>query len=219
MSTLCVLLLTYNRKKYAEKTLRAVLDNIKWSGTLNVHIADDGSPGRYVDSLRTIAGGYSSVAHVGASDSDRRGYGANYNLATQHIHDATDFVLPLEDDWVLTKPLDCDTLVGAFEEARIGCVRLGYLGATQPLYAELVRVKGIAYWLLDAGSAEPHVFAGHPRIETVAWERQQGPWPEGLDPNRTEFDVAYNVRTGIAWPEWLDVNGGVFEHIGSERAR
>lgn len=217
--TLCVLLLTYNREKYAEMTLRAVLDNLLWSGTLNVHIADDGSPAGYIDRLRSIAGGYGSVEHVGVSCSDRRGYGANYNLATQHIHDTTDFILPLEDDWVLTSRLDCDTLVSAFEEPRIGCVRLGYLGATQELYAELVRVGGAAYWLLDPGSAEPHVFAGHPRFETVSWEREQGPWVEGLDPNRTEFEVAYHVRSGIAWPTWLSVDGGLFAHIGSERAR
>lgn len=216
---LCVLLLTYNRREYAEKTLRSALDNIQWSGTLNVHIADDGSPAGYVDALRRIAGGYDSVAHVGSSCSDRRGYGANYNLATQHIHAATDFVLPLEDDWVLTSRLDCDTLSEAFVDTRIGCVRLGYLGATQELYAELLRVDGHAYWLLDAGSAEPHVFAGHPRLETVEWERAQGPWVEGLDPNRTEFEVAYHVRSGIAWPCWLSVDGGLFAHIGTERSR
>lgn len=216
---LCVLLLTYNRRKYAEATLRAVLDNITWSGVLDVHIADDGSPAGYVDALRALVGGYSSVRNVGASCSDRRGYGANYNIATQHIHGTADYVLPLEDDWVLTSRLDCDTLAATLSDERLGCVRLGYLGATQPLFAELVRINGASYWLLDPMSAEPHVFAGHPRLETVAWQRAQGPWPEGLDPNQTEFDVASRIREGIAWPTWLSVDGGLFAHIGTERAR
>lgn len=219
MKTLCVMLLTYNRRSYAEATLKAVLDNLSWDGALDVHIADDGSPAGYTDGLRTLVGGYDRVRSVGVSCSNRRGYGANYNIATQSIHDTADFVLPLEDDWVLTTRLDCDTLVKAFQEPRIGCIRLGYLGSTQPLYAELLRVDGNAYWLLDPGSAEPHVFAGHPRLETVAWERTQGPWDEGLDPNQTEFAVSYRVRTGIAWPTWLSVDGGLFAHIGSERAR
>lgn len=219
MKTLCVVLLTYNRKAYAEMTLRAALDNIEWNGTLNVHIADDGSPAGYTDELRALVGGYDRVASVGVSCSDRRGYGANYNLATQHVHCGTDYVLALEDDWVLTSRLDCDTLVAAFKEPRIGCIRLGYLGTTQALYGELLRINGHAYWLLDPDSAEPHVFAGHPRLETVAWERAQGPWVEGLDPNMTEFEVAHRVRDGIAWPSWLSVDGGLFAHVGTERAR
>src|ERR1019366_7512539 len=149
MSRLCIMFLTFNRMEYAERCLRAVIENIKWSGELRVHIADDGSPLGYTEHLHTIAGGYSRVVSASYSNSARRGYGCNYNLATQCTHDYNDVILPLEDDWLLTKELDCDTIVTAFNDERIGCVRLGYLGATQELYGELVRVSGDPYWLLD----------------------------------------------------------------------
>lgn len=217
---LCVMLLTYNRLQYAEPTLRALLDNILWGGELRVHIADDGSPAGYAETLRAIAGGYEIVGSTGVSNSEHRGYGANYNLATQSVHAWADYVLPLEDDWVLTQELNVDQLVRNFIDTRIGCIRLGYLGFTQGLHGEIIRVpRGNTLLVLDPQSPEPHVFAGHPRIETVAWERRAGPWPEGLDPNMTEFQAARDIRRGIAWPMHLNPDGGLFEHIGTLRAR
>jgi GT2 family glycosyltransferase len=220
MKKLCVLFLTYNRMVYADPCLRSILRNIKWSGELHVHIADDGSPGNYVDSLRTIVGSNSAVHSVGVSNSERRGYGANYNLATQHIHNWCDLVLVVEDDWKLMHKLDLDKLAVALEDARIGCIRLGYLGITQQLYGEFVYIDSMSFWLLDHNSSEPHVFAGHPRLETVGWQRYAGTWPEGEDPNRTEFLVAERVRKGVAWPAWANPDGSTwFAHIGTERAR
>lgn len=217
---LCILFLTYNRMQYADQCLRAVIKNVRWDGDLHIHIADDGSPADYRDALHKIAGGYSKVCSAGVSNSERRGYGANYNLSTQHIHDWSDYVLVVEDDWRLDRSLDCTKLVLGFGDGRIGCIRLGYLGSTQRLSAELIRVGGRAYWLLDPDSPEPHVWAGHPRLETVAWQREQGCWPEGLDPNMTEFVAARWFRRGVAWPTWLDVDGDTyFTHIGTERAR
>lgn len=219
-SKLAIVLLTYNRFEYAEATLRSVLENVWWSGEIRVHIADDGTDGDYRDRLRAIAGGYPNVGSTGVSNSERRGYGANWNLATQHVHPWADYVVPLEDDWVLdTTVLDVTSLVRVFEDTRIGCLRLGYLGFTQALYGEVIRVDGKPLLLLDPLSPEPHVFAGHPRIETVGWEKLAGPWPEGLEPGRTEFEVAHTVRRGIVWPLWMDPDRGPFIHIGSERAR
>lgn len=221
-SKLCVLFLTFNRMQYADPCLRSLLDGIGWDGELHVHIADDGSPSGYVDHLRSIAGGYSEIHSVGSSNSDRRGYGANYNLATQSVHAFADYVLVVEDDWELQRNFSVRSLTDALDVSSqgIGCIRLGYLGFTQPLFGDVVRVAGGVYLKLDPRSAEPHVFTGHPRLETVDWQRQQGSWPEGIDPNLTEFEVAYTVRSGIAWPMWLDPDGGsLFSHVGTDRAR
>jgi len=218
---LCICLLTYNRLEYAQRTLRSALDSLHYSGELRVHIADDGTGEEYRQGLKELAGGYSHIASVGMSNSERRGYGANYNLAMQTVHSHSQIVLPLEDDWQLMRPFDLDPLVMALDEKKFGCIRLGYLGMTQPLYGEFVIANGIIWLLLDPESAEPHVFAGHPRLETVEWERTVGPWPEELDPNTTEFVVTHSVdaRTGVVWPvALLTTNGGLFAHIGSERA-
>lgn len=222
MRPLCIVLLTYNRWECAERTLRSTLDNISYSGSLSVHIADDGTGHDYRMGLRDIAGGYSQVHGVSVSDSEQGGYGRNYNLAMQAVHLHSEIILPLEDDWELLKHLDLDPLARALDDDRMGCIRLGYLGATQPLYGEMLIIENHLWFLLNPSSAERHIFAGHPRLETREWERKVGPWPEGLDPNGTEYAVSAwrKAREGVAWPCWLSsTEGDFFTHIGTERSR
>lgn len=225
---LCILLLTYAsdikspRAKYAEKTLRSVLDNVRYTGQISVHIADDGSPPQHVDKLSKLAGGYASVRGVSCSNANRAGYGASYNLATQQVHMHSEVVLPLEDDWVLEQSLDLDPFVETLVDAKplIGCVRLGYLGSTQELRGSVGHNSGKTYLLFDPASPERHVSAGHPRIETVEWERAVGPWPEGLNPGSTEFEwCGYAAaRVGVAW-DMDSPSSGYFKHIGEFQAR
>jgi glycosyltransferase involved in cell wall biosynthesis len=212
--------LTYNRLEYAEKTLRSTLDNIKFSGELSVHIADDGSSQEYRQSLYDLAGGYDKVKGVSVSNSEQGGYGKNYNLAMQQVHLWADYVLPLEDDWVLSRELDADLYVAALQDPRIGCVRLGYVGFTQALVGEIIIAHNNYYFLFSPDTPEPHVFAGHPRIESKEWERSVGPWPEGLRPGATEFAVTHMrpAREKVVWP--MDVNpfGSLFYHIGAVKS-
>lgn len=218
----CVLLLTYNRLDCAEKTLRSTLDNLVYSGPLCVHIADDGTGPEYREKLVQLAGGYAHIQGVGVTSSEQGGYGLNYNLATQIVHLHSSIVLPLEDDWELLRSLDLDPLVLALAENKFGCIRLGYIGITQPMRGELVAANGMLWLLFDPASEERHVFAGHPRLETVEWEKSVGPWPEQLDPNMTEFNVCaiLGARCGVVWPICiLPASGGLFVHIGAERIR
>jgi hypothetical protein len=229
---LTVLLLTFDRFDYAERTLRTALDNLRWSGDLDVHIADDGSPGDYIARLVEIAGGYGHVRGVTTSNAERRGYGASYNLATQQVHLRADYVIPLEDDWELRRELDCDRLaqicsidsIPFGDERRWGpgCVRLGYIGFTQPLRGTLFHEAGQTLIEFDPDSPERHVFAGHPRFEATWWQRAVGPWPEGLDPGSTEHEVAGipAARRGVVWPlDLIKPAGDLFAHIGTIQAR
>ena len=205
-----MVLLTYapsdqpRRGEAAANTLVAALDHIRYSGPLNVHIADDGSPEPHRAMLRAIAGGYDGVGTVGVTNTERSGYGANYNRATQSVHLANEIILPLEDDWRLTRDLDLDPLVATLraETPSIRCIRFGYVGFTQPLLGEFVHTAAGPMVILDPASPEPHVFAGHARIETREFERAVGPWPEGIAAGPTEFEVAHRdeARRGIAWP-------------------
>lgn len=218
---IAIVLLTYNRPEYAERTLRSTLDNIHTLHDLHVHIADDGTSEEYRDNLLRLAGGYSKVKSVSVSNSNHKGYGCNYNLATQQVHQFADCILPLEDDWELTRSLDLDVLVQAVNHTGIGCIRLGYMGYTQLLKCEFFSCAGYHWLLLDHNSPEPHVFSGHPRFETRDWERSVGPWPEGLEPGRTEFVVAHNkaARRGVVWPvDLVKPSGDLFVHIGTVRS-
>lgn len=216
-----VALLTYDRFETAERSLRALLDRARYSGPLWVHVADDGSPDPdYAERLRVLAGGFPSVVKATASNAGQHGYGASYNLATQVLHTECDYIVPMEDDWELQPPgIDFDPLVQTLREIpEIACIRLGYIGYTQVLRGRFVPTPAGQMLLLDPDSPEPHVFAGHVRIETREFERTVGPWPEMIPAGQTEWDVGHRpeARTGIAWP--LDVirpSEHRFAHIGT----
>lgn len=213
---LTIMFLTANRMQYAKPSLESTLQNLKHNGQLSVHIADDGSPDGYVDELVSIARQH--VDLVTTSNSMRRGYGANYNLATQTIHqlEGAKYVLPLEDDWKLGREFDTAPIIQALDLGLFGCVRLGYIGITKPLYAEFMVSHGYHWLRLCSDSLDHHVFSGHPRIETVEWEKEQGLWPEGMNPGATEFDISYRIREGIGWPiELVKPSGDLFWHIGT----
>lgn len=223
MKDIAVVLLTYAsgldspRHLYATRTMEALRQHLKYSGNIHYHIADDGSPMEHVVAL----------AEPGdtSTSSERRGYGANFNLATQVLHNDYQYFLMVEDDWELTRDLDLDPLVDAID-AGLNCIRLGYLGWTQALYGEVVARAKQTFLLLDPMSPEPHVWSGHPRLESRTFQRIVGPWPEGYDPGTTEFFVSQRPpsRVGVAWPLDLGIRAGqihgtLFEHIGAVQAR
>jgi hypothetical protein len=220
--TVTIVLLTYDRMEAAEPTLRAALGWIRYSGPLVLHIADDGSPEGYVEQLRKIAGHFPQFDTISQTNAERGGYGTSYNLATQRVHLSSEIILPLEDDWELQRPLDLDPLVETLTEegSAIRCIRLGYIGYTQRLRGEFRSSPAGHMLLLDPDSDEPHVFAGHPRLETREFEIDVGPWPEHIPAGATEFEVAKRpaARVGVAWPASLirAVEGDLFAHIGTK---
>jgi len=219
---ICVLLLTYSRTDYARKTIAKCLANIKYSGGILLHIADDGSSEEHRSELIKCSKVFDMEPTI--SNSQRGGYGPNYNLALQVVHSRAEIILPLEDDWELLRPLDLDPLVEALEERQFGCIRMGYIGYTQELRGKFVSAVGQQFLLLDPESPEPHVWAGHPRLETRDWERSVGPWPENpdLDPGTTEFLVAQRkeARQGVVWPiDLIHPRGDLWGHIGTQTSR
>mgnify|MGYP001614087095 CR=1 FL=1 len=120
------------------------------------------------------------------------------------------------------RPLDLDTLVGALQEQQFGCIRMGYIGWTQELRSIFISANKQHYLLFDPESPEPHVWAGHPRLELREWQRFVGPWPEGHDPGTTEFIVSQRpeARQGVVWPvDLIHPYGNLFVHIGTLQAR
>lgn len=220
---LAIVLLTYNRLDYAKTTLQSTLHNLKTLEEIRVHIASDGDTEDYLSELRNIASSYVCEDRITVSNVNRLGYGASYNAATQVVHNiaGVEYVLPLEDDWELMRPLSVDPMIAALRDRVFGCIRMGYIGYTQQLRCSFVDYGGYHYLALDPDSPEPHVFAGHPRLETVAWQRGVGPWEEGLQPGQTEWEVAHRkeARQQIAWPiSQISPEGDAFAHIGAVRS-
>jgi hypothetical protein len=224
MNPVAVVLLTYERTAYAVETLVSFMQNIHYSGNLFLHIADDGSRPEHLQELmwcaRVFRDKVSNVPTV--TNGERGGYGRNYNLAMEVVHEYAPIILSLEDDWKLMQPLDLDPLVEDLEAQEFGCCRLGYIGFTQDLRGKFFYTQSRRMYLsLDPDSPEPHVFAGHPRLEAREWQRSVGPWTEGLSPGDTEFEVAHRpaARQGVVWPlDLVKSWGDVFSHIGTIRS-
>lgn len=214
----------------AGRVLLAVLEHLRYSGELQVHIADDGSeePG-HVEALRLIAGCDARVVAVTSSNAERGGYGRSFNLSTIFTHDACPILLNLEDDWLLTRDLDLDPLVetlcepvqdGGFN-VPIESIRLGYVGWTAELRGRFIATPAGKMLYLDPESPETHVVSFGPRLNTREYERAAGVWPEGVSPGICEMTMARvpAAREGVAWP--LDYGpasmreDSLFAHIGT----
>lgn len=216
-----VVLLTCDRPKerkgYALACLKSLV-HLDPGEPMMLHIADDGSGHLHVADLMEVASKMGCFIQVTRSDSGGRGYGASYNAATQVVHDHADLILPLEDDWELTRPFDLRPIATVLREGLFACVRLGYIGWTQDLNAKFVGSHGLTWLALDPASPEPHVFSGHPRLETREYERRVGLWPEMLSAGQTEFEVAHlpEARVGVGWPvDLVKPIGDLFGHIGA----
>lgn len=212
------------RAEYAKTTLTTALSYIDPGpgNELHVHIADDGSDPAHVAQLKEIAAEYGYEATV--TNAERGGYGKSYNLMMQALHSSCDLIMPLEDDWELTRILKLEHAVKVLDDPTSGIrsIRLGYMGQTQELRGSVMFKHGQTYLLLDPASPEPHVFCGHPRIETVDYEKDVGAWPEGLRAGETEWEITkrWPARTGVAWPLDLMIPasqdwGCMFAHIGA----
>jgi glycosyltransferase involved in cell wall biosynthesis len=215
-----IMLLTYDRLDVAKITLESVAANLSTPEDVWMHIADDGSSQEYRDELLELAHKHYGDK-VSITNSERRGYGGNYNTATQIVHQIADIVLPLEDDWKLTRLLDIVPIVEVLRAGVLDCVRMGYIGYTDELRGRLLHHGGLHWLEFDPASPEQHVFTGGPRLERVAFGRQVGPWPEGIEQGATEQAVAARAeaRLKVAWPvDIIRPTGDAFIHIGTYKA-
>lgn len=239
---LAVVLLTAHRLEYALRTAESVARNLRHDGSVHWHIADDGDDDEYIRELAYVIREYHPRG-LTVTNAEGRGYGASYNLASQVVHPLADYVMPLEDDWELRRELDTAPIikmlslgghqsrdewqwaVPAPADFTARSVRLGYLGFQWPLRMDLFKTDEHLWAALDPASPEQHIQAGHPRIETVAYQRDVGPWPEGLSPGMTELGWCQTpaARAGVVWPLTIvsltgSISGDLFAHIGAVKA-
>lgn len=218
--------LASERQRYAEATLAKLFKNLRSSEPIWLHIGDDGSAPEYREHLWNLAGEYVGERRS-ITNSERRGYGGNYNQCTWFVHQMqdVDIILHLEDDWSLERTLDLDPLIHVLRtEPRIGSLRLGMVGYYHPLRAEFVwaGTPGQHFLLFDPASPSQYIWSGGPRLETVAWARSVGPWPERLRAGETELAVCGRTaaRTGVAWPvDLIKPSGDFFYHIGTQAVK
>lgn len=221
---------TYNRPREIRQTLTALSRYLCYEGNLQVVICDDHSPGEYRKQLKQDY----PLAQI-VDTGKQGGWGVNVNRGLGQIE--TEYIFFLEDDYVLTEPLDLTIgVMLLMRNEHIGMVRyrgtagdhLIYhqmetdLSATHPHYREGVGLEGkCTYFLLDGGSPALWIYSNGPHLKHIRFHQFYGRYPEGLRLGQTEESYAHTVKDGMKmqgapaiaiFPHWINM---LWEHIGS----
>jgi len=238
---LAILLLTYKRTEYALRTIKALCDNLDYHPRA-WYIADDGTEGDHVQQLLDELALHNEnlIGYHSERFSPHTGIGWNRGLGACYQY--TDYVLVLEDDWVLSGNFDMDAKKhpgkfkispylnnGKFdlhpyiemlaEREDVGLVRLG--GAAVGNTVKIVGYKGHHY--LHYLKQDAYAYSGNPQIRHARFIRAYGWYSEDeRNPGELELDYDWHFRHTEGPEIWrpFDIPGwGIFHHIGEKRYR
>lgn len=202
------LIITFKRTELAIRTIKAVKERLIYPN-LGWHIADDGSPNGHVSALREVIG-----SDVPMTDAKRKGAGRSMNLGMRECLLRCSYILWLEDDWELIRPLDlrpCVKLLG--QQEGIGMVRLAYL--SPGLVGSLIQHSDQLWWCLDKGPQ--YTFTGHAALRHAKFCKAYGDYKEGLAPGETELWMCQHFTDTDGPKIAVPADGGIygyFAHIG-----
>jgi glycosyltransferase involved in cell wall biosynthesis len=231
-------IITYDRYDEIRQTVEALAEFVRYSGQLRYVIADDSSPGGYVARLKRLRLFRDlDATFISTETNGNGGWGVNAN----HLLGAVDseYLLMLEDDYVLTRPLDLDPLVALMEDRpRIGMVRLRGTAGTHLKYTQFeadirqrcpdfrqgVGVTGkLNFLLINGGSPDLWIYSNGPHLKRRLFHAYHGLYPQGFKLGETEERMAHRVKDGMQekpdaapWiailPDWIAMQ---WLHIGT----
>lgn len=210
------LIITYQRTRLAVETIRSVKQFVQYPN-IGFHIADDGSDQQHIDRLLAEIGPTYAVTMTNAQ---RGGVGKSMNLGMQACLERADFILWLEDDWVLRQPLDLAPCVELLlTTPNVGMVRLGRLSAG--LTGHTIAGANKVWWLLQK-NGQTYVYSGNAHLRHRRFCQAYGPFQERLGPGQTELAMcgqfnATKAGPDVVWPAWLSPDQ-VFQHIGDHQS-
>lgn len=229
-----VMIITYNRRTELNQTLKALYNYLYYDGLMRYLIADDCTGGTYQkDVLRDVGLARMGDETTFISTPHNSGWAGNFNHAYSQVKD--DFVLLIEDDYVLTRDIDISPLVALMlAHTGIGLVRLDGIAGHKavchvaetdisdymPHYRQGIGLPGkLNYFLMDNSSRELWLYSNRPHIKHRRFHEFYGLYPEGLKLGATEESMAHIVKDkmtlegapAIAVP--FDANS-YFDHIG-----
>lgn len=219
---LAAVLVTYNRTELALRTIRGLgsylaypLEKVAW------YVADDGSPREHVDTIlrEIVNSGFTLIGYHNQKFAPGTTFaGKGWNIALQAAHQKSPFVLWMEDDWELRRPLAVSPYLRLLHDREdIGMVRLGHLAVGNVV--ELVGHSGIHY--LNYLRTSAYAYSGNPHIRHIRFSNSVGPFAEDRNPGEIELAQDAKFRADPIVPAiWrpADIPGwGIFAHIGTER--
>jgi len=212
-----VLIVTWNRLEEIRRTINALQEyliypNLAW------HIADDNSPGDYLPVLKA------DFPHLNFTDTitDRKGWGANVNLALRTI--TTNYIFSCEDDYVAFRSLDIEAGVELIElREKIGLVRYdglsGHIGLD--LSVQEAKTMGRLDYLQIVKDKSSHlnVYSHRPHLKHRRFHDSYGLYKEGVTLGECEENFAHRVKSSDG-PGLAILPDGIpraFDHIGKSR--
>lgn len=210
-----IVIVTYNRPREIRLTINALRKNIVYPGALVWVLADDSSPGYY---LQDIQKDYPDVPFVPII-THRGGWGRNVNNALKALKHK--YVFLIEDDYISRFPVHLDWGVALMEAKQdIGLVRYdGVAGhnLNLRLRTEKTCLGDIAYCIIDHDSPHLNVYSNRPHLKKRTFHEYYGYYPEGLHLGDTEEHFAHRVKDKKNGPSIAILPDGIisaFDHIG-----
>lgn len=141
------------------------------------------------------------------------GWGASANNAIAHIR--TPYIFHIDDDFMLTRPLDLVEAVTLMETVpAIGMVRYAALARGERYTYQQHEANGVPYLILDKSSPSLYLYSQTPRLYGQRWFSRYGLFPEtGLTLGEAEEHYCHHVKDIMnaddsapqiaVFPEWI----------------
>lgn len=218
-------LVTFKRTEMALRTVASTIENLKYPREkIGWYIADDGSPVEHFNAvmnevqkndMRVIGSHNQRMRKEGDENTHFAGVGWNKCLGI--CHQSSDFVLWLEDDWVLDEELDLEPYVRLLQEREdVGLCSFRILTVGADIHT--VGYDGRMYFQYERGTQ--YAYSGNPYLRHARYTRTYGIFAENRNPGLIELDQDDKYRLGTGPRIWRPVGisqWGSWKHIGSEK--
>ena len=199
---LTVIIPTYNREQALTATIRKIDRNLKYRGSIEYLVGNDGDP---INKGVTL-----SSPRVTILDGPKRGHGANLNMLLRAAGDDA-LVLQIDHDHWLEKPLDINDYVEDLynDQFNIGWIRL-FMGERQDYYSPDTYYKLQAatygpYWYISPGSPELYIASHRPHLKRVSFHSEYYGWyPENKKLGPTEEGWCHMYKDKRTYDKWHD---------------
>lgn len=181
---------TGHRTEYAVDAIWSLIAHLRYSGKLELHIADDSEDREDENVNQLLALGNKWGSQATYSCSHHNGIGASLNLALAKVKDLW---LYTTDDWQLNKDLNLDKAVKLIKQNSYDYVRLG------PLHPNLecrTRFQEQIGWWLEVDQGVGFAFATRPFLSNLDLFNIAGRFAEGMNSYEVERLYAEQFHSG-----------------------
>lgn len=224
---LSIAMVTYERTDEAIQTIQTTCKNLKYPLELRSwYLSDDGSKGDHASLLADELRKQGEELRWFRSERERKeGQEATYyagmgwNKVLGNAHQNSDFVLWLEDDWVLDEPLDLAPFVRILQKREdVGIMSFRILSIETDVCTK--GYDGKMY--VQYSKTSQYAYSGNPLLRHARFVKHYGWFAEDKDPGNIELDYDSRYRMDDKDGPWiwrpLDISPwGAWKHIGTEK--